>query len=212
MPAGGEAAVGGALGLHGGKERTMKKLIGKIVILLAIVVLVGGFYVYPKYFEKHPLDGIAMEAMLRDCAELTTQTLVVTDVFEESTGTIPIVNKNKYLVKYRATVDAGFDVSKAEVEATESEIIVRIPHCRIVVDSVNVRGKDIKTYDTNFAIFSPSENDVLKLVEAAEKHALEYASRDESGLLEAADLNAERLVKSLFSGVAEGREIVVEFE
>lgn len=209
---GGKLEVGGVLGLHGRKGETMRKLLGKLIILLVVIALVGGFYLYPKYFAKHPMDGIAMEAMLQDCAELTTQTLVVTDVFEESTGSIPIVTKNNYLVKYRATVNAGFDVKKAMVETTDSRITVCIPHCRIDEDSVNVRGKDIKTYDTNFAILSPSENDVLKLVEKAEKHALEYAERDESGLLEAADANAERLVKSLFSGVADGREIVVEFE
>ena len=190
----------------------MKKLFKILIILLVVlIVIAAGHNIYNKH-KQHPLDGIALAAKLQERSELTTQTLVVTDIFEESTGAIPLINKNKYLVKYKATVDAGFDVTKTEVQATEDEIIVHIPHCRIDEDSVNVRGKDIKTYDTNFAILSPSENEVLKLVSTAEKHALEYAKREDSGLLEAADANAVKLVESFFSGAADGREIRVEFE
>ncbi len=181
------------------------------LILLAIIVAVGGNFIYHKYIEKNPLDSVVMEGILADAAELTVQTLSVTDIFEETTGNIPLITKNKYLVKYRATVYAGFDVSKAQAECDDEKITVKIPHCTIDEDSVNVRGKDIKAYDTNFALFSPTEKEVLSMVETAEKHALEFAQKEESGLLQAADANALNIVKGLFIGVAGGRTVEVEF-
>lgn len=184
-----------------------------VIALIAFVLIsAGGLHAYRNHAAESELDSVALGALLRDFSELTTQRLVVTDVFEATKGSIPIINKQRFLVKYRATVSAGFDVSEANAEVQDGKVLVEIPHCTIDEESVNVRGSDMRLYDTNLAIFNPPAEAVIELLSEAEKQALEFAKAEDSGLLDAADENAVNIVKGLFASVAEGREIVVSFK
>lgn len=187
-------------------------MIKKFATLAIVAVLAAGGFVAYRYFSQSEVSRIPLKTILQDASELTTQTLVITDCFEDSKGDIPLLTKNKYIVKYRGTVDAGLDLSEAEVSEDSSCIRVTIPHCTIDEQSVNVRAEDIDPMDANFAILNPDENAVLELEKRAEKRALKYAKSEESGLLAAADKNAVNIIKSLFVAVADGREIIVEFK
>lgn len=187
-------------------------MVKKLTALVIIVAVAAGGFVAYRYFAQSEVSRIPLKTILQDASELTTQTLVITDCFEDSKGDIPLLTKNKYIVKYRGTVDAGLDLSEAEVSEDSSCIRVTIPHCTIDEQSVNVRAEDIDPMDANFAILNPDENAVLELEKRAEKRVLKYAKSEESGLLAAADNNAVNIIKSLFVAVADGREIVVEFK
>lgn len=180
-------------------------------VLIVLVIAAGGVMAY-MHFSESEVSKIPLQTVLRDASDLTTQTLVITDCFEDTKGDIPLLTKNKYIVKYRGTVDAGLDLSDAKVSEDSSCIRVTIPHCTIDEQSVNVRAKDIEPMDANFAILNPDESAVLELEKRAEARALKYAKSEESGLLAAADKNAVNIVKSLFVAVADGREIIVEFK
>ena len=186
----------------------IKKLTALVII---VAVAAGGFMAY-KHFSESEVSKIPLQTVLQDASDLTTQTLVITDCFEDTRGDIPLLTKNKYIVKYRGTVDAGLDLAEAEVSEDSGSIRVKIPHCTIDEQSVNVRAEDIEPMDANFAILNPDEKSVLELEKRAEARALKYAKSEESGLLAAADKNAVNIIKSLFVAAADGREIVVEFK
>lgn len=186
----------------------VKKLTALVII---VAVAAGGFAMY-RHFSESEVSKNPLQTVLQDASELTTQTLVITDCFEDTKGDIPLLTKNKYIVKYRGTVDAGLDLAEAEVSEDSNCIRVTIPHCTIDEQSVNVRAKDIEPMDANFALLNPDESAVLELEKRAEARALKYAKSEESGLLAAADQNAVNIVKSMFVAVADGREIIVEFK
>ncbi len=74
--------------------------------------------------------------MIQNSSDLTTQKMVISDVFECTKGKIPLLTKKDFLVQYRTTVTAGFDVSEAEVEET------RIVQSRFrIAQSMKIRSK-----------------------------------------------------------------------
>ena len=192
-------------------EKKQKKRSFVPIIIIVVLLAAGGFFAY-KYFTLPPVERTPLKALLEDKSDLATQTLTVSDCFEEKKGKIPLINKKKYLVKYIATVDAGFDIKDVDIDETDTKVVVTIPHCQVYKDSVNVRGEDIKTYDTNLAIFNPSADAIFDLEKEAEKKALKYAKSKESGLLPAADENAIKLMEGLVTGAADGRKVIIQFE
>ena len=145
-------------------------------------------------------------------AELTTQKMIISDVFKSTKGNIPLINKNKFLVQYKTTVTAGLDVKKAKIKETDDEIRITIPHCTINEDSIKIKSSDLKIYDTNFAIMSIDKEAVIEVVAEAEEKAKKKAESDEYGFLDNADENAKKVIKGMFENVAGERKVVVEFK
>lgn len=189
----------------------MKKFIyGFVAALLVVVVGKGIWFVMS---DNKPDEGsIPLESILENAADLTTQKLVVTDVFESTKGSLPIINKNDFLVQYHTTMTAGFDVSEAEIKESADKVVITIPHCVVNEDSIKIKSDDIKLYDTNFALLNVNPDDLLEIIGEAEEHAREKANAEEYGFLEAADENAENVIRGLYENAVGGREVVVEFK
>ena len=181
-----------------------------IAIVLAVVISIGSISAY-KYITSPKEESIPLETTLEDAAELTTQKMIISDVFKSTKGSIPLLNKNKFLVQYKTTVTAGLDVKQAEIKETDQKITITIPHCTINEDSIKIKSSDLKIYDTNFAIMSIDKDAVVEVVGEAEKKAKKKAESDEYGFLENADENAKKVIKGMFENVADGREVVVKF-
>ena len=181
--------------------KTKAKII--IAAVLAIAISIGSISVY-KYITGPKEESIPLETTLEDAAELTTQKMIISDVFRSTKGEIPLINKNRFLVQYKTTVTAGMDVQKAVIKETDDKIRISIPHCTINEDSIKIKSSDLKIYDTNFAI--------MKLVAEAEKKAKEKAGSDEYGFLENADKNAKKVIKGMFENVSNGKEVIVSFQ
>lgn len=181
-----------------------------IAVILAAVISIGSISAY-KYITSPKEESIPLETTLEDAAELTTQKMIISDVFRSTKGTIPLINKNRFLVQYKTTITAGLDVQNAKVKETDDKITITIPHCTIDEDSIKIKSSDLKIYDTNFAIMSVDKEAVMELVGEAEKKAKKKAESDEYGFLENADENAKKVIKGMFENVADGREVVVEF-
>ena len=174
----------------------MKKKIKRIVIIVLIILAGIGIFSGVSYYRNSKAkDTTPLETVLEKSSDLTTQKLVITDVFECSKGKVPILTKNNFLVRYQTTVTAGFDVNKAEIKETDNKITVTIPHCTIDEDSIKIKSDDL-----------------LEVVSEAESRAKKQANSSEYGLLDAADANAVNIVRGLFENVADGREVVVEFK
>ncbi len=187
--------------------KTKLKIVG--ILVVALVIIVGGIAVYRGLSTSE--DSTPWETTLADAAEMTTQKLTISDVFETTKGNIPLITKNKFLVQYKTTVTAGFDVDKADVKEKADEIIVTIPHCTINEDSIKIKSSDLMIYDTNFALLSADEDAVLEIVAEAEEHAKETANSEEYGLLTNADENAKRVMQGMFENNADGKTVVVKF-
>ena len=172
--------------------KTKAKII--IVAVLAIAISIGSIAIY-KHITGPKEESIPLETTLEDAAELTTQKMIISDVFRSTKGTIPLINKNRFLVQYKTTSTAGLDVQNAKIKETDDKI----------------KSSDLKIYDTNFAIMSVDKEAVMELVGEAEKKAKKKAESDEYRFLENADANAKKVIKGMFENVADGREVVVEF-
>ena len=181
-----------------------------IAVILAVVIGIGSISAY-KYITSPKEESIPLETTLEDAAELTTQKMIISDVFRSTKGTIPLLNKNRFLVQYKTTITAGLDVQNAKIKETDDKITITIPHCTIDEDSIKIKSSDLKIYDTNFAIMSVDKEAVMELVREAEKKAKKKAESDEYGFLENADENAKKVIKGMFENVADEREVVVEF-
>lgn len=181
-----------------------------IAVILAVVISIGSISAY-KYITSPKEESIPLETTLEDAAELTTQKMIISDVFRSTKGTIPLLNKNRFLVQYKTTITAGLDVQNAKIKETDDKITITIPHCTIDEDSIKIKSSDLKIYDTNFAIMSVDKEAVMELVGEAEKKAKKKAESDEYGFLENADENAKKVIKGMFENVADEQEVVVEF-
>lgn len=189
--------------------KTKAKII--IAVVLAIAISIGSIAGY-KYITGPKEESIPLETTLEDAAELTTQKMIISDVFKSTKGNIPLINKNKILVQYKTTVTAGLDVKEAQIKETDDQIKITIPHCTINEDSIKIKSSDLKIYDTNFAIMSIDKEQMLEIVGEAEKKAKKRAESDEYGFLENADENAKKVMKGMFENVADGRKVIVEFQ
>ena len=176
-----------------------------------MVISIGSISAY-KYITTPKEESIQLETTLEDAAELTTQKMIISDVFKSTKGNIPLINKNKILVQYKTTVTAGLDVKEAQIKETDDQIKITIPHCTINEDSIKIKSSDLKIYDTNFSIMSIDKEQMLEIVGEAEKKAKKRAESDEYGFLENADENAKKVMKGMFENVADGRKVIVEFQ
>ena len=80
---------------------------------VAVVISIGSISAY-KYITSPKEESIPLETTLEDAAELTTQKMIISDVFRSTKGTIPLINKNRFLVQYKTTITAGLDVQNAK--------------------------------------------------------------------------------------------------
>ena len=185
--------------------KTKAKII--IAAVLAIAISIGSIAIY-KHITGPKEESIPLETTLEDAAELTTQKMIISDVFRSTKGEIPLINKNRFLVQYKTTVT----VQKAVIKETDDKIQISIPHCTVNEDSIKIKSSDLKIYDTNFAIMSIDKEAVMELVAEAEKKAKEKAGSDEYGFLENADKNAKKVIKGMFENVSNGKEVIVSFQ
>ena len=92
-----------------------------IAVILAVVIGIGSISAY-KYITSPKEESIPLETTLEDAAELTTQKMIISDVFRSTKGTIPLLNKNRFLVQYKTTITAGLDVQNAKIKETDDKI------------------------------------------------------------------------------------------
>ena len=59
-----------------------------IAVILAVVISIGSISAY-KYITSPKEESIPLETTLEDAAELTTQKMIISDVFRSTKGTIP---------------------------------------------------------------------------------------------------------------------------
>lgn len=184
----------------------MKKLTALIIVILIAALAAGGFYYYRQYQARQKLTADVLEAKLENASDLTTQKMIYNGVIESESGGVPILTKEKFLMIYKATVRAGFDISKTGIDVAEDKVTVTLPEMEI--QEVTIDPDEIKTYTTSLTIVKPDgKKELTTALKQAEDDARKKA--EEEGLLDAASANAETLVKNLFADAVGERNIVV---
>lgn len=183
----------------------MSKVVSIIIAVLIFTGVVAGGMYYFTHRDNTKVTADMLTARLEDASECTTQKLIYQGVVTMSRGSIPFIDKSSFIMTYAANVRAGFDMSAVDVNITDEAVEVTIPKTEI--QEITIESNSLEFYDTSFSVFTLGKDAVKEALQKAEADA--EAKAGSSGLLEAADENAESLIKGMLVDAAGDREIVV---
>lgn len=185
----------------------MKKLMAIIIVILLAVIAAGGGWYYMQQKNRPKIDAKSLMERIEECSELTTAKNYYTGIARFSEGSVPLINKNGFSMKYDAVISAGFDLEKVDIDVTDDAVTVRVPKAEIL--DVSIDPESLEFYDNSYSLFRTDRKEATKqaLIEA-EKDAEKNAS--EKGLLEEADKRAEVIFKGILSDGIGSREVKVE--
>lgn len=184
----------------------MKRILGIILaILFGAALAAGGMYYMHLKAQPH-VDAKGLMERLEESSELTVEKNYYTGIARFSEGTVPLINKNSFAMKYEAEIDAGFRLEEVTIEVTDDSVIVTVPAAEIL--SINIDPDSLEFYDNKTSIFKTDRKEATKIaLQEAQKDAEANATR--KGLLEAADKRAEVIFKGILEGGVGDREIIV---
>ena len=91
-----------------------------IAVILAVVNSIGSIFAY-KYITSPKEESIPLETTLEDVAELTTQKMIISDVFRSTKGTIPHCTIDEDSIKIKSSdlkiYDTNFAIMSVDKEA-----------------------------------------------------------------------------------------------
>ena len=184
----------------------MKKFFGILLaVLLGAALAAGGMYYM--YLKAQPqVDAKGLMERLEESSELTVEKNYYTGIARFSEGSVPLITKNSFAMKYEAEIDAGFRLEEVTIEVTDDKVIVTVPKAEIL--SINIDPDSLEFYDNKTSLFKTDRKEATKMaLQEAQKDAEANAAR--KGLLEAADKRAEVIFKGILEGGVGNREIVV---
>ena len=184
----------------------MKKVLAILLALLVGAAAAAGgiFYWYLKAQPK--VDAKSLMERLEESSELTVEKNFYTGIVRFEEGTIPLISKNGFSMKYEAEIDAGFELENVNIEVNDDSVVVTVPEAKIL--SVNIDPNSLEFYDNKVSLFKTDRKEATKqALQAAQKDAEEHATS--KGLLDAANKRAEVIFKGIFEGGVGNRSIIV---
>ncbi len=184
----------------------MKKILSILItLLIGAGVAVGGMY-YVHLKAQPKVDAVGLMERIQDCAELTVARNYYSGIVRFKEGTVPLIDKNSFTMKYEAEIDAGFDLEQVSIEVTDDQVIVTVPPAEI--QSINIDPDSLEFYDNKTSLFKTDRKEATKkALQEAKKDA--EANATKKGLIEEADKHAEVLFKGILADGVGGRTIVV---
>ncbi len=185
----------------------MKKIIAILVLLIVLLCMVAGGWYYMKLKSQPTVTAKGLMERIEDSAELTVAKNYYTGIVRFDEGTIPLINKNGFTMKYEAVIDAGFDLDAVEIDVNDAQVLIQVPAA--VIQTVTIDPDSLEFYDNKFSIIKSDRKEATKqaLIEA-EKDATEHAAA--KGLLDEANKRAEVLFRGILAGSVGDREVVVD--
>ena len=180
-----------------------------ILIAVAIALIMGGVWLKTFLFGKSEpkITTDYITGKLETASELTTAELTYTGLVKFEDGSIPFLTQKGFTMKYTATVKAGIDFSKIEVEVNSKTVVVTLPETEI--QSVNVDSNSIDFYDQSYAIFNwSSKDDVTTAIQAAENDVATNA--DTESLKQKSSEQTEKLVRGLLEDAIGEKELIIK--
>ncbi len=185
----------------------MKKLSWIIIIILLAVIAAGGGWYYYHQKSQPKVDAKGLMERIEEASDLTTARNYYTGIARFSEGSVPLINKNGFSMKYEAVISAGFDLEDVDIDVTDKEVIVKVPKAKIL--DISIDPESLEFYDNSVSLFRTDRKEATKqaLIEA-KKDA--EANATKKGLTEEADRRAEVIFKGILSDGIGNREVVVE--
>lgn len=184
----------------------MKKI---LTIVLALVIGAGAGLIGMHYMHLRSQPEVTAKGLmerLEESSELTVAKNYYTGIVRFSEGSVPLINKNGFTMKYEAEIDAGFDLEAVTVEVNEDQVIVNIPSAAI--QSVSIDPDSLEFYDNSSSLIKTDRKEATKkALQEAKKDAEEHSYK--KGILDEADKRAEVLFKGILEGCVGEREIVI---
>lgn len=186
------------------EEKTKKpfskiKLIKITVITTLIIVAIIAIAIYI-YNKNKKIDTTYLTAKLEKSSELTTAKLTFKGIYEYDDEGIAVINKSNFVMVYEATARAGIDISEVKIEQDNFKPIVWVTIPKAKVLDIKVDTNSIKYLKTDFTLLNTNpKEDANKANSLAEKDA--KTEVEQMGILEAADQQAEALVKGLIQDI-----------
>ena len=180
-----------------------------ILIVVAVALIMGGVWLKTFLFGKSEpkITTDYITGKLDVASELTTAELNYTGLVTFQDGSIPFLTKKGFTMKYTATVEAGIDFSKIEVDVGGKTVKVTLPETEI--QSVKVDPNSIDFYDESFALFNWKDNeDVSDAIARAEADI--QANADMENLKKKSEEQTEKLIRGLLEGAIGERELIIE--
>lgn len=172
------------------------------IVLLALLLVIGGFLWMVSRTEGPDLDPPAIVTQVQQLSQLTTVRYTVQKVVAIEEPKYPVGSESILLI-LQASVEAGIDLASLREQdvifGAKNEVRLRLPPAQIV--NVIVNEKETKVWDrrkTWWAPWTPYSKDLeqrarLTGLESVKKAALEM------GILRQAERNAETSIKSLLT-------------
>ena len=185
-------------------------LLTVIITLVIIITAVISYKISAKlHTPKEPdIDTAFISAKLENISELATEELVYTGILMYSDGDIPFITQTGFSMIYTADIKAGIDLSEMEIEVSDTQVIVNIPHSKIL--SISVDNDSIDFYDEMHALFNWSEKyDVTEALSAAEDDVRDKSSSFE--LMDKADEQAVIVITKILEDSIGDRELIINF-
>ncbi|MBR2540495.1 MAG: DUF4230 domain-containing protein [Mogibacterium sp.] len=184
----------------------MKKILTILITLLVGAGLAAGGMYYMHLKAQPKVDAKGLMERLEESSELTVAKNYYTGIAKFSEGTVPLINKNGFSMKYEAEIDAGFDLEKVSIEVTDDQVIVTVPPAEI--QSISIDPDSLEFYDNKTSLFKTDRKEATKkALQEAQKDA--EANATKKGLLEEADKRAEVIFKGILADGIGDREIVI---
>lgn len=184
----------------------MKRLLGILIAVLVGAALAAGGMTYLHMKAQPKVDAKGLMERLEESSELTVEKNYYTGIAKFSEGSVPLINKNSFSMKYEAEIDAGFRLEEVTIEVSDDQVLVTVPKAEIL--SINIDPDSLEFYDNKTSLFKTDRKEATKqALQIAQKDAEKNAAR--KGLLEEADKRAEVIFKGILEGGVGNREIVV---
>ncbi len=187
-----------------------KKVIGLLLVLLVVGSFIGGFQTARYIDRKHnPEVTVTMiQEALKDCSDLTTAQLEYSGFVRYTDGTINFINKKSFSMIYHATIRAGIDMSKVEIELSPSQVIITLPETQVA--DAEIDTSHLTFYDESFALFNwTRKEDTTEAVNLAKEDVKNNA--DTSQLKVHAKEQAKKVIEGLIRPIiTDGRELIIQ--
>ena len=184
----------------------LKKILAILItLLIGAAAAAGGMYYLHMKNQPH-VDAKGLMERLEEASELTVAKNYYTGIVRFAEGSIPLINKNGFTMKYEAEIDAGFNLEEVTIDVTDDAVTVTVPPAEI--QSINIDPDSLEFYDNKVSLIKTDRKEATKkALQEAKKDAEANASR--KGLLEEADKRAEVIFKGILEGGVGDREIIV---
>ena len=184
----------------------MKKILSILItLLLGAALAAGGMYYF--HLKSQPkVDAKGLMERLEESSELTVEKSYYTGIVRFEEGSIPLIDKNAFNMKYEAEIDAGFKLEDVTIEVFDDSVVVNVPEAEIL--SVNIDPGSLEFYDNKTSLIKTDRKEATKkALQEAQKDAEKHASS--KGLLDAANKRADVIFKGILEGGVGNRNIIV---